>query len=105
MAKKFLSDSQKTSDNIYPLSDITIKMNGTTAELSNWILECTDKDDDIDDNDSWDQCSENGYDWTIPGGAVENFKCSSGYIYRLRRTSGDAGATASWAHNFILVRR
>lgn len=105
MASPFLKDNETESDPIFPLGKIKVVMKGTSAELTNWILECADKNDDLENDDNWVQCSMNGYDWSVPGGAAEEFETSSGYAYRLRRTSGDAGATATWGHIYNVVWR
>ena len=105
MANTFLKDAKTTSEIIYPLTEITVVMKGTTAQLTNWIFECADKESDLTDNDEWVQCSVNGYDWSATGGQVDTFPCSRGYAYRLRRTTGDAGATATWGHNHVLIWR
>ena len=105
MAKRILDGSSTTSDIIYPLGEITIQMLGETADLTNWILESADKEDDLTDNDNWAQCSVNGFDWSSVGNQVDTFPCSSAYAYRLRRTSGEKGAVATWGHNYVLVWR
>ena len=105
MAKKFLADNQTTSDPIFPLTNIIVKMVGDTTELTNWILECADRDDVLENDDSWVQSSANDYDWSLPGNAVEDFPCSRDFAYRLRRTTGDAAATATWGHVYSLVWR
>lgn len=104
MATQFLKASQTTSDIIAPISSFKIKMAGQTGQLTNWILECAEKNVDDDDKD-WAQCSANGYDWSTAGNRVEDFEGSPSYVYRLRRTTGTAGATATWGNMYTAIWR